>query len=160
MACLNGASGVDNQMNGRKATKALGLHQRNVIAANFWLQHEAEEGSFPLDSCHRQMHRASTITSEIKETVFQFWSVETRISPNKKDVVRKRIGKSVHVLHPVHLLNLPQVYQLKFLESVLQCFTMCYLGALLHACNIFKMLYGARRCLPLSFMCMVVHVST
>ena len=84
MACLNGASGVDNQMSGRKAAKALGLHQRNVIAANFLLQHEAEEGSFPLDSCHRRMHRASTITSE---TVFQFWLVETRISPNKKDVV-------------------------------------------------------------------------
>ena len=110
MACLNGASGVDNQMSGRKVAKALGLHQRNVIAANVRLQHEAEEGSFPLDLCHRQMHRTSIITSEIREIVFQFWLVETRISPNKKDVVRKRIGKSAYVLHPVHLLDLPQVY--------------------------------------------------
>ena len=118
MACLNGASGVDNQMSGRKAAKALGLHQRNVIVANFWLQHEVEEGSFPLDSCHRQMHRASTITSKIRETVFQFWLVETRISPNKKDVVQKRVGKSAHVLHPpVHLLDLPQVNP--YIESVL-----------------------------------------
>ena len=110
MACLNGASGVDNQMSGRQVAKALGLHQRNVIAANVRLQLEADEGSFPLGSCHRQMHRTSIITTKIREIVFQFWSLETRISPNKKDVVRKRIGKCAYVLHPVHLLDLPQVY--------------------------------------------------
>ena len=72
MACLNGASGGNSQISGRKVAKALGLHQRNVILANFWLQHEVEEGSFLLDSCHHQMHRASTITGKIRETDFQF----------------------------------------------------------------------------------------
>ncbi|KAI5074791.1 hypothetical protein GOP47_0010752 [Adiantum capillus-veneris] len=33
----------------------------------------------------------------------------TRVSPNKKDVCRKRIGRNSYVKHPVHLLEQSQV---------------------------------------------------
>ncbi|MCO5614701.1 hypothetical protein L7F22_068985 [Adiantum nelumboides] len=48
------------------------------------------------------------IIEEVKAIVVSFWTHNTRVSPNKKDVCRKRIAHKVFDKHPVHLLEQPQ----------------------------------------------------
>ncbi|MCO5591795.1 hypothetical protein L7F22_045787 [Adiantum nelumboides] len=53
--------------------------------------------------------RRTHITQTIKDIVFQFWTDETRVPPNKKDVCSKRLARCSYVKHPIHLLKKPQV---------------------------------------------------
>ena len=50
------------------------------------------------------------ITSEIKDVIIMFWTNESRVSPNKKDLCRKRVGRNQYEEHPIHLLDVPQVF--------------------------------------------------
>ena len=50
------------------------------------------------------------ITSEIKDVIIMFWFNESRVSPNKKDLCRKRVGRNQYEEHPIHLLDVPQVF--------------------------------------------------
>ena len=90
------------------SAKALGTHRRNFYAARLKLQLEKQE-TLPLQLCERQARTKDAITDEIKELVLDFWTSNTRVSPNKKDVCRKHVGRKVHMIHPVHLLEQPQV---------------------------------------------------
>ena len=47
------------------------------------------------------------ITSEIKNIIAIFWTIESRVSPNKKDLYRKRVGRSQYEEHPIHLFDVP-----------------------------------------------------
>ena len=87
------------------ASKALGTHRRNFYAAKQKLQQE----TLPLHLCERKVRTKDAISDEVKELVVAFWMSNTRVSPNKKDVCRKRVGRKVHTIHPVHLLEQPQV---------------------------------------------------
>ena len=49
------------------------------------------------------------INDEVKELVVYFWTSNTRVSPNKKDVCQEHVGRKVHTIHPVHLLEQSQV---------------------------------------------------
>ena len=62
----------------------------------------------PMAASHKQ-HRSSPITDEIKELFYTFWKEKTRVSPNKKDVGQKRVGRKSYMKHPVHLLDKSQV---------------------------------------------------
>lgn len=53
--------------------------------------------------------RSDCLPDEVKEKVAMFWGRETRVSPNKKDVVRHRLGPKIHETHPAHLLEISQV---------------------------------------------------
>lgn len=53
--------------------------------------------------------RSDALSEEVKEKVILFWARETRVSPNKKDVVRHRLGPKQHETHPAHLLEISQV---------------------------------------------------
>ena len=50
------------------------------------------------------------ITLEIKELVTIFWTNESRVSPNKKDLCRKRFGRNQYEEHPIHLLDVSYIY--------------------------------------------------
>ena len=50
------------------------------------------------------------ITFEIKDVITMFWTNESRVSPNKKDLCRKRVGRNQYEEHPIHLLDVPQVF--------------------------------------------------
>ena len=52
------------------------------------------------------------ITHEIKDIITIFWTNESRVSPNKKDLCRKRFGRNQYEEHPIHLLDVPQVFHL------------------------------------------------
>ena len=88
--------------------KFAGFHRRNFATANAHLK-QSEDGAFPLQLCLRQRPKSTIITMEIKEFVFGFWKTETRVSPNKKDVCRKHLGRKSYTKHPVHLLDESQV---------------------------------------------------
>ena len=97
------------------ASRLLGVHRRNFYAAKSQLQQN--DTLLPLHLCERQPRTKSVITEEVKEIVVSFWTNNTRVSPNKKDVCRKRIGRKLYTRHPVHLLEQPQV-----------CFLCCGIG--------------------------------
>ena len=59
--------------------------------------------------CDRQVRTKDAISDEVKELVVAFWTSNTRVSPNKKDVCQKHVGRKLHTIHPVHLLEQPQV---------------------------------------------------
>ena len=63
---------------------------------------------FSLATCHKQ-NSQSPIIDELKELVSTFWREENHISPNKKDVCRKRVGRKSYIKHQVHLLDESQV---------------------------------------------------
>lgn len=115
LACDGGAQNTTVSI--RKAAKALGLHRRNLLAAKSRLQLE-DDGVLPLEMCHRRPPRSYIITTEIKNMVIEFWSAETRVSPNRKDVCRQRIGRLAVVTHPIHLLDEPQVPIIYFLACL------------------------------------------
>lgn len=113
MMMLNSEGGESNIKRPAQIAKLFGMHRRNFVAANSRLQ-QGKDGQLPLQLCHRQLPQTSTITTEIRMLVFEFWRTETRVSPNKKDVCRKRLGRKVYTKHPVHLLDEPQVCSIEF----------------------------------------------
>ena len=108
MMLLNNEGDATRCISNSKMAKLTGLHRRNFAAANLRLK-QGEDGVFPLQLCQPQRQKSSIITTEIKELVFGFWQTETRVSPNKKDVCRKRLGRKSYTKHPVHLLDESQV---------------------------------------------------
>ena len=100
-------SSTSRKPNIAAASRLLGIHRRNFYAARSRLEHNHTQ--LPLHLCERQPYTNSVITEEVKAIVVTFWTQNTRVSPNKKDVCRKRIARKVFEKHPVHLLEQPQV---------------------------------------------------
>jgi hypothetical protein len=68
------------------------------------------------------------LNEDVVEAVTQWWNVQTRVSPNKKEVVRKRIprGRTVEE-HATHYLLESQVTSLL---AVNQCFVTDFISTL------------------------------
>lgn len=110
MACINSRDEVDTRLSfDRALARSLGLHRRNTGFAKARLRFEDENSPFSVIACQRQVHRSTSITEDIKELVFGFWTAETRVSPNNKDICQRRVGRKAVVRHPLHLLDAPQV---------------------------------------------------
>lgn len=108
MMLVNSKGDPSTSISNSEMARFTGLHRRNFAAANSRLK-QANAGSFPLQLCRRQQPQSHCITQEIRDIVFAFWQTETRVSPNKKDVCRKRLGRKSYIKHPVHLLDESQV---------------------------------------------------
>ncbi|MCO5604106.1 hypothetical protein L7F22_058264 [Adiantum nelumboides] len=65
--------------------------------------------SHTLSACQRQSPQSNIVKSKVRDLLYVFWSSETQILPNKKDICRKKIGRKSVVKHPVHLLNDSQI---------------------------------------------------
>ncbi|MCO5552686.1 hypothetical protein L7F22_006203 [Adiantum nelumboides] len=96
-----------------KVARVMQVTKHSLYRARSSVQAKSAHGSglFSLAACRKQQ-RSSTISEELKELVYTFWQSESRVSPNKKDVCRKRLGRKSYIKHPVHLLDAPQVYHL------------------------------------------------
>ncbi|MCO5571463.1 hypothetical protein L7F22_025203 [Adiantum nelumboides] len=57
----------------------------------------------------RGAHSQDDASSGRSRDSLSFWTDETRVSPNKKDVCSKRLARCSYVKHPIHLLEEPQV---------------------------------------------------
>lgn len=53
--------------------------------------------------------RVDSVPPHVTELVEDFWTSNTRISPNRKDVARKRIGVKEWITHPTHHLTESQL---------------------------------------------------
>ena len=90
-----------------KVSRVLKVSRRTLFKARSRQEKPGVDvGLFSLAACHKQNH-CSPITDELKEMVYTFWREETFVSPNKKDVCRKRVGRKSYIKHPVHLLDEP-----------------------------------------------------
>ena len=58
--------------------------------------------------------RSDALQQDVVDAVVTFWSEETRVSPSKKDVRRKRIGVNRFVSHAGHWLESSQVSSISF----------------------------------------------
>ena len=105
---LNNSTSVAS-INQSKIASVLGIHQRNITATTSRLENKDEDEVLPLSACERQLPRGTIITSDTRDLVYSFWTSKTRVSPNKKDKCKKRIGRTSVVKHLVHLLNDSQV---------------------------------------------------
>ncbi|MCO5583922.1 hypothetical protein L7F22_037839 [Adiantum nelumboides] len=96
-----------------KVARVMQVTKHSLYRARSSVEAKSAHGSglFSLAACRKQQ-RSSTISEELKELVYTFWQSESRVSPNKKDVCRKRLGRKSYIKHPIHLLDVPQVYHL------------------------------------------------
>ena len=85
MMIVNSELRKEKHVNFSQAARVLGIHRRNLVAANSHLQ-LADDCALPLQACQRQPPQSSILTNEVKDLVFSFWMCETRVSPNKKDI--------------------------------------------------------------------------
>ena len=88
----------------------LGTKKCNVVGAVERLQTASEDsdGRFCVPARRK---RQGGISDDVKEAVRAWWTNETRVSPNRKDIRRKRVGCNVYDRHPAHLLLETQVQQ-------------------------------------------------
>lgn len=99
----------------RKRGKVLGVHPRNFTLAK---KKREEIGS---QTAGKWVHyvrarRFDAINELVVQTVHDFWSQNTRISPNVKDVRSRRLEQGVREIHAAHYLEDTQVHI--FLQSV------------------------------------------
>ncbi|MCO5587802.1 hypothetical protein L7F22_041754 [Adiantum nelumboides] len=110
MACIHSRDELNARpVTDRALARSLGIHRRNIILANARLHLEDDNTSFPVEACQRKIHRTACITEDIKDLVLGFWTTETQVSPNKKDICQKHIGRKAVLKHPVRLLDQNQV---------------------------------------------------
>lgn len=86
----------------------LGTRKENLLAAVERLRSATTESSsrFAVPARRR---REGGICNEIKQLVLQWWTEETRVSPGRRDVRRKRLGRNSYDTHAAHLLMESQV---------------------------------------------------
>jgi hypothetical protein len=63
--------------------------------------------------------RIDAIPTETYKLVTDFWTDNTRVSPNRKDVMRKRVGAHEWTTHPSHHLMESQVRYSTLYSSIL-----------------------------------------
>jgi hypothetical protein len=47
------------------------------------------------------------LTKDVVDEVVEFWTNETRVSPNKKDIMKHHIMKNIREKHVIHFLEEP-----------------------------------------------------
>ena len=109
---LNTTSGT--VLNQSKIATLLGVHRRNIAAATSRLHMKDEDEVLPLSACQRSLHRGTHVSSETRDIVYAFWTSETRVSPNKKEICKFRIEEKSVVKHPIHFLDDSQVHHTIF----------------------------------------------
>ena len=104
---------IDNplqEMNISELAKLLGV-TRKVLYATINRLSIVEQGTSLLKMTMKS-RPYNHVTTEVKELINLFWKNESRVSPNKKDVCRRRLGRNRYEQHPVHLLDVSQVHML------------------------------------------------
>lgn len=82
------------------------IHPRNIVNAM-----ERKSGIVNVQEQYKLLERAKRagLSDYVKETVRAWWHGRSRVSPNKKDVTRHRIGRNEYIVHATHYLTDTQV---------------------------------------------------
>ncbi|MCO5605311.1 hypothetical protein L7F22_059493 [Adiantum nelumboides] len=91
------------QYSDRRVAKALGIQPRNLKKHRADIQ--AKTFKWVGEGLKR---RADCLSEEVVHSVIQFWTSNTRVSPNKKDVCRQRISRKTYRFHSSHYLELTE----------------------------------------------------
>ena len=97
----------DQQFNISSLSRTMGVSRKTVYDTISRLS--SIDGGSSILRMTTRCKPTTTITAEIKETIGIFWKSESRVSPNKKDICRKRLGRNQYEEHSVHLLDISQV---------------------------------------------------
>ena len=79
----------------RELGRVLGIHHRNISHAISKRELVHSRGDFLVVLTFRRK-RTDGISEMDREVILRWWVSETRVSPNKKDVTRKRVGPGVY----------------------------------------------------------------
>lgn len=91
----------------RALSRVLGTKASNISNAIQRRQALESNGSSIFTLAERR--RREGMSHNTKALVNLWWTSETRVSPNKKDVTRKRLGPKMYEQHPTHFLLESQV---------------------------------------------------
>lgn len=86
----------------RALSRVLSTKPNNISNAIHRRQALEENGSSIFTLAERRKREG--LSSNTKAVVNLWWTSETRVSPNKKDVTRKRLGPRTYEQHPTHFL--------------------------------------------------------
>lgn len=93
------------------ATLSRVLGSSRKVLATAYRRRVSDSDGTSLPKLRLSRQRREGLSAEVKATVIAWWSNETKVSPNKKDVVRHRIGRKEWLPpHPTHYLCESQVY--------------------------------------------------
>lgn len=92
----------------RMLGRALGA-SRYLVRKAFQRRAEVDETGENLWAGGDRKRRSDALSAEETSAVCSWWETETTVSPNKKDVKRRRIGVKEHETHATHYLQVSQV---------------------------------------------------
>lgn len=96
----------------REVARVLGVDRRNIkkgIVRREILDHFGDA----FWRTFKRAKRADALSARIVELVTTWWTLETTVSPNRKDVTFKRIGVNEKIEHPKHYLQVSEVSNFK-----------------------------------------------
>ena len=106
IVCTLAAS--SNMGSNRRVADLIGVDRRNLRRGmERRLLLDTQQNAFWLN--HRSNHRSDALPNSVKHLVLNFWTLETTVSPNQKDIIRHRIGVNLYVEHPAHYLQVSKV---------------------------------------------------
>lgn len=75
-----------------------------------------KSGCVDVQENYKLLERAKRVglSDYVKETVRAWWHGRSRVSPNKKDVTRRRLGRNEYTVHATHYLTDTQVRLLTY----------------------------------------------
>lgn len=109
----------------REVARVLGVDRRNIkkgIVRRESLDHSGDA----FWRTYKRAKRADALSTALVELVTTWWTLETTVSPNRKDVTYKRVGVRVKIEHPKHYLQVSEVihFKLSFLIQALRSLVM------------------------------------
>ena len=115
--CIQGKSKVRNIVltaavskgdSQRRICNALGA-SRYLVRKAFRRREVVDETGENLWAGGDRKRRSDALSQEDQSAVCSWWETETTVSPNKRDVKRRRIGVKEHETHATHYLQVSQV---------------------------------------------------
>lgn len=92
----------------RSVADVLGVDRRNLKRGmDRRLLLDTQQNAFWLSS--KSPHRSDALPDSVIEVIIEWWTSETTVSPNRKDIVRHRTGVKQYEEHPMHYLQVSEV---------------------------------------------------
>ena len=98
-----------NIVSARQTSIVTGIHRRNMKSGLMRRIALDARTDMALWAVCGRTKRVDALAPDVTNLVADYWTGNTRISPNRKDVVRKRIGAKQWIDHPTHHLQESQV---------------------------------------------------
>lgn len=110
-AILDASVSCHSEASVRQVARVLGVHHRNIHEAINKRELVSARGEF-LCTLTVRKKRADGLNDGERNAIICWWVSESRVSPNKKDVTRRRVAPGVHDEKPTHYLQETQVHNI------------------------------------------------